>query len=43
MRLDGVGKRYGFRRPRVVRDVSLELTFGMLAVAGYAESAAVAF
>ncbi|HWF79013.1 MAG TPA: ABC transporter ATP-binding protein [Streptosporangiaceae bacterium] len=30
MRLDGVGKRYGFRQPWVVRDVSLEIEPGRL-------------
>jgi len=30
MRLDGVGKRYGFRQPWVVRDVSLEIRPGGL-------------
>ena len=30
MRLDGVGKRYGFRQPWVVRDVSLEISPGRL-------------
>jgi ABC-2 type transport system ATP-binding protein len=30
VRLDGVGKRYGFRRPWVVRDVSLEIKSGGL-------------
>ena len=30
MRLDGVGKRYGFRQPWVVRDVSIEISPGRL-------------
>jgi ABC-2 type transport system ATP-binding protein len=30
LRLDGVGKRYGFRQPWVVRDVSLEISPGKL-------------
>lgn len=30
LRLDGVGKRYGFRQPWVVRDVSLEIRPGKL-------------
>ena len=30
MRLEGVGKRYGFRQPWVVRDVSLEISPGRL-------------
>jgi ABC-2 type transport system ATP-binding protein len=30
MRLDGVGKRYGLRRPWVVRDVSLDVAAGQL-------------
>jgi ABC-type multidrug transport system ATPase subunit len=30
VRLDGVGKRYGFRQPWVVRDVSLEISPGRL-------------
>jgi ABC-2 type transport system ATP-binding protein len=30
VRLDGVGKRYGFRLPWVIRDVTLEIGFGAL-------------